>query len=114
MSGTASVEDVRAIRYFASLNDAEAEAVARGLPRLEFEPRSLVFAEGDEPRGFYLLRSGKARIFRTGPDGREQSLRIVSPGDTFAEVPVFDGGPNPASVEALTHCEVIQVPRQIL
>ena len=114
MSGTASAGDVRSIRYFESLNDAEAEAVAAVLPVVHVEPRNLVIVEGESPRGFYLLRAGRARIFRTGPDGREQSLRIVDVGDTFAEVPVFDGGPNPASVEALTPCEVVLVPRQIL
>jgi len=59
-----------------------------------------------------LLRSGRARIFRTGPDGREQILRLLRPGDTFGEVPVFDGGPFPANVEAIEPAEVILVPAE--
>ena len=114
MSGHATREDVRAIRHLTSLNDAEVDAVAAHLPVFSAEPRSLIIIEGEPARGFYLLRSGRARIFRTGPDGREQSLRIVAQGDTFSEVPVFDLGPNPASVEALTACEVVLVPTRIV
>jgi CRP/FNR family transcriptional regulator len=114
MDGHASPEDVRRIDYFGSLNEAELQAVARVLPVEVVEPRGLIIVEGEAAKGFYLLRKGRARIFRTGPDGREQSLRIVAEGDTFAEVPVFDGGPNPASVEALTRCEAVLVPRSLL
>jgi CRP/FNR family transcriptional regulator len=41
-------------------------------------------------------------------------LLIAGPGDTFNEVPVFDGGPNPASVEALEPTVLLLLPRSAL
>lgn len=106
------IDDVRAVGHFDQLSEAEAEAFARELSARTYEPRELIIVEGDIPLGFYYLRGGKARIFRTGPDGREQSFRLVNPGQTFAEVPIFDRGRNPASVEALERCEVVLFPSE--
>ncbi len=110
MPGRATTEDVRNISYFKALDDASAERLAEAMVHLRFVSRDRVITEGEAAPGFYYLRTGKARIFRTGTDGREQSFRIVSGGDTFGEVPVFDAAPNPASVEALTDCDVILIP----
>ena len=105
------IEDIRRIPYFASLPPEVAGRFAAELSLQSFAPRELIVVEGDPCRGFYLLRAGRARIFRTSSDGREQTFRLAAPGDTFGEVPVFDGGPNPATVEALERCEVVLVPR---
>jgi CRP/FNR family transcriptional regulator len=110
MAERASVEDVRAISYFRALDDVAAERLAREMVCTRYTPRERIITEGDPAPGFYFLRAGKARIFRTGADGREQSFRVVAAGDTFGEVPVFDARPNPASVEALSDCEVILIP----
>ncbi len=110
MSREAGIQDVRAITYFAQLDDVAAERLARDMVCTRYAARDRIITEGKLAPGFYYLQEGKARIFRTGVDGREQSFRIVSSGDTFGEVPVFDARPNPASVEALSECDVILVP----
>lgn len=106
------LEDVRSMPYFASLPDEHAELFARQLKVHTYAPREMVVIEGEPCRGFGFLRAGRARIFRTGADGREQIFRLLAAGDTFGEVPVFDGGPNPASVEALERSEVLLIPQR--
>ncbi|KAA0237701.1 Crp/Fnr family transcriptional regulator [bacterium] len=106
--------DVRRIGFFSPLAEDDAGRVARRLIARRYGSREFIIVEGERPAGFYVLRSGKARIFRTAPDGREQTFRLVSPGDTFAEVPVFDEGPNPATVEAIEESEAILVPTAVL
>lgn len=108
----ASIDDVRNVPYFAPLSDERAARFAERLVVREFGPREMVIREGEECEGFYLMRHGRGRIFQTGADGREQILRIVAPGETFGEVPVFDGQPNPASVETLEAAEVVLFPRR--
>jgi len=68
--------------------------------------------EGEASSGAYLVRRGRVRIFRTAPEGREQILGLASPGDTFGEVPVFEGRPNPASVETIEASELILFPSE--
>ena len=107
------ISDIRRIPYLASLTDKEADEFAGQLAARIYQPREIIlFQDGDCP-GFYLVREGKARILRTGQDGREQTLRIIGPGETFAEVPVFDGGSSPATVEAIEQMDVVCVPTEL-
>ncbi|MCC6381897.1 MAG: Crp/Fnr family transcriptional regulator [Dehalococcoidia bacterium] len=112
MAGGATAAEIRAIPYLSAMTEAEAEAFAAELPVRSYRPREFIVIAGEKAIGFYLLRAGKARIFRTGADGREQIFRLVTPGQTFAEVPIFDGGPNPATVEAIEACEVVFFPAE--
>jgi CRP/FNR family transcriptional regulator len=50
------------------------------------------------------------RVFKVSPEGREQVLTVARSGDSFAEVPVFDGGPNPASADAMDEAIVYLFP----
>ena len=102
--------DVRKMAYFDAVSDEQARRFAERLSVRSYSSRESILAEGEPAHGFFCLRSGKARIFRMAPDGREQTFRLVGAGDTFNEVPVFDGGPNPATVEALERCEAVLVP----
>jgi CRP/FNR family transcriptional regulator len=101
---------LRTIGYFDALSDDEARAFAGELVLRRYQPRELIALQGEPAHGFYYLRNGKARLFRTGPEGREQTLRLIGPRDTFGEVPVMDGGTMPVTIEALETSEVMLVP----
>ncbi|MGK2964403.1 MAG: Crp/Fnr family transcriptional regulator [Tepidiformaceae bacterium] len=105
-------DDVRAIRYFETLSDESASRLAREWSVRAYGPRELVIRAGEPARGFYFMRHGKARILRTGADGREQTFRLAATGDTFGEVPVLDGAPNPATVETLEPSEIVFIPTE--
>ena len=71
-----------------------------------------IFFEGDEGIGFYLVATGKVKIYKMSPAGKEHILHIFGPGEPFGEVPVFHGQPFPASAECLVKSKVIFFPRQ--
>jgi CRP-like cAMP-binding protein len=107
-----SVDDVLRMPHVSSLPEPDAAQFASELRVRKYDPREVIVAEGHPSRGFYWVRSGKARIYRTAADGREQTFRIVQEGDTFGEVPVFDGGPTPTTVEAMERSEVVLIPAE--
>lgn len=92
---------IRAIPYFAALSESELVLVQARLVERRFETGQIVFFEEDECAGLHLLVSGQARIYRVSLEGREQVLAVLGPGDSCNEVPVVDGGPNPASCVAM-------------
>jgi CRP/FNR family transcriptional regulator len=110
MVSAPGLEDVRAMHYFDSLSDEEAALFAKELVAKSYLAREFVMVEGEPSKGFYLVRRGKARILRTAADGREQTYRLVAPGETFGEVPIFDGEASPATVEAIEPLDVVLVP----
>lgn len=97
------------IPYFTGLQPDELEQVRQRVGFKKFEKGEIVFLEGEPCRAVYFVRSGRIKIYKTSPDGREQVLRIMKRGDSFNEVPVFDDGPNPATAQAAEAASVLFV-----
>lgn len=89
------------VPLFFDLTDREMDFLAGHAVVVHFGDGELIFTEGDPCRGLYAVQSGSVRIFKTAPSGREQVLTIERPPSLVAELPVFDGGPYPASANAL-------------
>ena len=107
MTTPLTAEEVKAIPHLAGIPDSEAHRLTRYIEIRSYGTRETIITNGAPCGGFFVLRKGRARIYRTGIDGREQILRLLAPGDTFGEVPVFDGGPNPANVAAMEPAEAL-------
>ena len=54
---------------------------------------------------------GLIKIFKLAPDGKEQILHIIGPGEPFGEVAVFAGRLFPANAEALADSRLLFFPR---
>lgn len=75
--------------------------LARGALWREYSAGEVVFLEGEQPRGLHYLQSGWLKITKSSPDGREQVLQFLGPGETFHVIGVFANRPNPATAIAL-------------
>jgi CRP/FNR family transcriptional regulator len=105
------VESLARIQLFAGLSSDEMQALAGRAVRKIYSPGEVLFMEGEPCSGFYVVVSGKVRIFKLSPSGREQVLAVEGAGGSIAELPVFDGGPYPASASALENTECVFVAR---
>jgi CRP/FNR family cyclic AMP-dependent transcriptional regulator len=103
---------LRKTPLFAGLTEAEMRALCSRVSKRHFNRGESLFNEGDPCSGLFLVASGKIRIFKLSPGGREQVLAIEGPGSSFAELPVFDGGNYPASASAVEDAEVLFVSRK--
>ena len=89
------------IALFASLTPAEAQAVGQRAVERRFAADEMLFWEGQPCAGIFLLLEGSVKIFKTSAAGREMTLSVEAAPSTVAELPLFDGGPYPASVRAV-------------
>lgn len=99
-------------QLFAGLTEPEMQSLSARAVRKLYDGGELVFSEGEPCEGFYVVLTGKIRIFKTSANGREQVLAIEGPGSSVAELPVFDGGRYPASVAAIDPSEMIFISRK--
>jgi CRP/FNR family transcriptional regulator, cyclic AMP receptor protein len=95
-----------------SLSPPELQTLAARTVRKLFTAGELLFSEGEPCNGLHVIARGKVRIFKTSISGREQVLALNGPGETVAELPVFDGGPYPASALAVQDAEIAFVSRR--
>jgi CRP/FNR family transcriptional regulator, dissimilatory nitrate respiration regulator len=80
--------------------------------QLKFNKGQIIFTEGDAGNGFYIVETGKIKVFKLSFEGKEHILHIYGPGHTFGEVPVFGGKNFPASSMALEQSTIIFLERQ--
>ena len=78
----------------------------------EYGRGETIFFEGDPGNGFYMVATGRIKIYKTSMSGKEQILHIFGPGEPFGEVPVFHGQPFPANAMALEKTSLIFFPRK--
>ncbi len=105
------VSALAAVSLFSGLTPEELRLLAAHAVRRRVAQGELLFSEGDTCKGLHIIASGKLRIFKSSPNGREQMLAVEGPGGSVAELPVFDGGPYPASVTAVEDSQILFISR---
>jgi len=70
-----------------------------------------IFAEGDASSFFATILSGRVKIFKTTPAGKDIILEIFGPGDPLGAVAAYEGRPFPATAVALDDTICLLIPR---
>ena len=102
---------LRQVPMFGELGDAAVARLAERCVERTVGPGVVLFTAGEECRGLYVVASGRVRIYRVSADGREQVLHVEGPGRPVAELPLFDGGPYPASAVTTEASRLAFLPR---
>jgi len=99
------------VPLFTGLAPEQYDELAMIITDQEFKRGRIIFSEGDDGAGFYVVVTGLVKIYKLSPDGKEQILHIFGPGEPFAEVAVFTGSSFPAHAMALEKSRVFFIPR---
>ncbi|MCK5099251.1 MAG: Crp/Fnr family transcriptional regulator [Desulfobacteraceae bacterium] len=105
------IEKLKTTPLFAGLESEHFSKIIHVTRQLKFEKGRLIFNEGETGDGFYIVETGKVKIFKLSFEGKEQILHIYGPGKAFGEVPVFEGNNFPASAMAMAKSQIIFIPR---
>jgi hypothetical protein len=101
MNRTSLKQLLSSVSYFAELDAATMAAVCRVAVRREFAAGQVVFLEWEPCAGLHIVEAGYLKSLKMSPAGREQTLRMVGPGEVFNDLTVFSGSPNVVTVIAL-------------
>jgi len=113
MPDHASLTDaLRQCPFFAELDDQALAQVARQVIRRTFRRGEMILLEGEPCPGVYFIVRGQVRVYRLSPEGREQVLKRLGPGEALNLVPALDGGPNPSTALAWTDVTVLFMGRE--
>ncbi|MFC1869925.1 Crp/Fnr family transcriptional regulator [Chloroflexota bacterium] len=95
-------EFLKSIPYYSGLSSAELNAISNLFFEKAADKGEIILLEGEPAEALYFVVSGAVKLFKTSADGKEQILSIIRPGDSFNDVPIFDGGLSPVSTQAMT------------
>lgn len=96
--------------YFQGLEGAEIAAIARLATTRQLAAGEVLALEGDPCRAVYFVMRGRVRAFKLSPQGREQIINELLPGQIFYLVPALDGGVLPTTTRAATRTTLLSFP----
>ncbi len=99
------------IPLFAELSRDDIKAVARLVKRRRYEAGEVVCRQGQPGHSIYIVESGQLRILHIDPQGVEQEIGRLGPGDYFGETSLLLGEPRDATVEAIQSATLLSLSR---
>jgi len=96
---------------FNGLPEDQVVAIQKIAVEKKINKGEIIFSEGDEGKGFFVIAEGRVKVFKVSAEGKEQILHIFGAGQPFGEVPVFAGQKFPANAQAIDKTRVLFFPR---
>jgi CRP/FNR family transcriptional regulator len=93
---------IRSIIYFEGIVEDELVYIAERTVLRSFSIGEMIFLEGEQAEGLWIVKEGSVKIFKLNPDGGEHILHLRGPGKTFNDISALDGGSNPANAATLS------------
>lgn len=107
-----AIEALKQCPLFAGLKEEDLKRIRAVASLKRVGKKEILFSDGEEAKGFYVILSGKVKLYKISPDGREQILHVVSAPDAFAEAALFLEGSYPAFAEALADSQLLFFPKR--
>lgn len=88
------------------------DELARTVEAKTIPAKTLLFSEGDTADCFYIVCTGKVRVFLSHGEAVERELSILGPGDSFGEMALLTGETRTASVETLSESRLLYLTKE--
>ena len=99
------------IPSFSGLSERQIEELREIAVNRHFNKGQIIYSEGDNGDGFYVLVSGLVKIFKVSLEGKEHIMRVVGAGEPFGQVAVYAGRSFPANAQAIAKSRLLFFPR---
>ena len=93
---------LRQTPLFSGLDEDAAASLRSSLTESRLRRGEALFREGDTGDRLYVVLEGKIKLGRSSPDGRENLMAVLGPGQMFGELSLFDPGPRSLTATAVT------------
>jgi CRP/FNR family transcriptional regulator len=100
------------IDFFKGVSKKGRQALASICQPKTLKKNEVLFSEGDPGQSLFILVTGSVRIFKSAPNGRDTIIKVIQPGELFAEVILFEKETYPASAEAIKTSSVYVLPKR--
>ncbi len=99
---------------FSALSETELQELLRACPTRNIPAGSQVLSPNQQAESFYVILSGKVKLYKLSSKGDEQILHMYGRGDTFGEAAMWAGIRYPAHAEAIVDTALLIVNRSVL
>ncbi|WP_461210604.1 Crp/Fnr family transcriptional regulator [Desulfocurvus sp. DL9XJH121] len=104
---------LQTLPLFAGVPEEQLAALAARARVRSYAAGELIVGQDESPRGFYVVVSGRVKLFKVSAEGREQTVYAFGPGEPFCLCSVFEGEKFPANAAALEDSRVLVAPPDV-
>lgn len=90
------------VPIFGSLSQEEKLEIARIATTRSLKKGQMVYRAGDEGGTLFVPHIGEVKVYRINPNGKEQVLHVVGPGEFLGELSLFSSLPFADNAQALS------------
>ena len=101
-------------RFFEGISRQSKEALSKLCMPSECPKHTVLFREGQPGEAMYLLARGRVSLYKLSPDGHEVVIKVIKPGEVFAEAILFEKKFYPVTAVALTDILAFKLRRRDL
>ncbi len=98
--------------FFKGISEQNKSALAAICVPKTLQKREILFCEGEKGQSMYICASGNIQVYKSGPGGKESVIKIIGPGEIFAEVILFEKDTYPANAIALKKSSVYVISKK--
>ncbi len=103
---------LRTFPLFAPLSEADYELLLDDIQEIPYQKGEYIFREGDPTEWFHIVKDGTVKCVKSSADGRDMTLKVLTPGDLFCcEASVFEGSAHPGCAKVLDGATVLKIPK---
>ncbi|MDO9287801.1 MAG: cyclic nucleotide-binding domain-containing protein [Thermodesulfovibrionales bacterium] len=107
-----SIKELKKQVLFENISDSEMGKLAKVIKELSLKKDELLFKEGDDTKGIYMIRSGKIEITKVTPDGWKQTIAVLTPDHFFGELSILEKRKHEAIAIAIENTELLKLPKE--
>jgi len=107
-----SVDTLRNLPIFSELTPQQSDQIISICKFMNYKKNEILFFEGDNYRGFYILLEGSVKIYKISFEGKESILHLIKQFESFGDVPLFDGGKYPVNAQIIADSVLVFIPHK--
>jgi CRP/FNR family transcriptional regulator len=102
------------VPIFNHLEEEQMNEIMGTIQSVSYKKGEIIYNAGDQSDSLYIVNKGKIRIYRLSEAGKDQLVRILSPGDFTGELALFNQAIHESYAEAMVESQVCTIKRSDL
>ncbi len=98
---------------FCALSKIELAALSESKSHIFYKKGQMIFYERNHPQGLHCIHSGKVKIHKLGPDGKDQILRLAKAGNVIGYRALLSDDHYRASATAMEDSVICFFPKAV-
>lgn len=104
-----NVDKLKESAFITGFNQSNREKILKTGNIRQIRKKEIIFLEGDKGHSFYICINGNIQLTKTSADGKEIVIKVIKPGEMFAEVILFEKDIYPVTAIAVSNSDLFEI-----